>query len=253
MAHVRLDSVSVTFPIFTAHSRSLKLDVATRLGGHMAAHHRTIVVEAIKNLTARIEEGDRVGLIGHNGAGKTTFLRLVSGVYTPASGGLNVEGRLAAFTDLALGMDLEASGWDNITFRCIFMGLSFADARRLAPAIAEFSELGDYLDMPVRTYSTGMFVRLAFAISTSMFPDIVVMDEMISAGDQRFISKATSRIQELLDRSKILIIASHDLALIKSLCNRVFWLEKGRLRMAGDPQTVIESYQASIEATLAMA
>lgn len=245
MTHVHLDNVSVSFPIYTAHTRSLKTDVATRLGGRMAAHNRSITVHALKNVNIHIEEGDRIGLVGHNGAGKTTFLRLVSGVYEPEVGSVSVKGKVAAFTDITLGMDPEASGWDNITFRCVFMGLTFAEARRLAPSIAEFSELGDYLDVPIRTYSSGMFVRLAFAISTSVYPDIVVMDEMISVGDQRFIDKAKARIGDLLNKSKILVLASHDVDLLKSLCNKVLWMEKGEVKAVGDPQTIVAQYLAS--------
>ena len=248
MAHISIENVNVTFPIYTSHTRSLKADVATRLGGRMASHNQSVMVHALMGLNVQIKDGDRVGLVGHNGAGKTTFLRVVSGVYVPETGRITVSGRVAAFTDIALGMDPEASGWDNITFRCVFMGLTFGEAKRLAPAIAEFSELGDYLDVPVRTYSSGMFMRLAFAISTSIYPDIVVMDEMIGAGDQRFIEKAKKRIDELLSQSKILVIASHDTALMKSLCNKVLWMEKGELKAAGDPQLIIQQYQDSVAA-----
>ena len=245
MAHIHLDNVSVSFPIYTAHTRSLKTDVATRLGGRMAPHNRSVVVEALKNVSLEINEGDRIGLIGHNGAGKTTFLRLVSGVYEPEIGRVDIDGKIAAFTDMALGMDPEATGWENIKFRSVFMGLTFAEAKRLAPSIAEFSELGDYLNVPVRTYSAGMFVRLAFAISTSIYPDIVVMDEMISAGDQRFIDKAKARIKDLLHKSKILVLASHDIELVQTLCTKVLWLEKGEIKAAGDPKTVVAQYRAA--------
>jgi ABC-type polysaccharide/polyol phosphate transport system ATPase subunit len=220
--------------------------MATRLGGKLEAHNRSMLVRALKDVSLEIEEGDRLGLIGHNGAGKTTFLRVVSGVYTPELGRVEIRGRLASFTDISLGMDPEATGWENIIFRCIFMGMTFAEARRLSPLIAEFSELGDYLNVPVRTYSAGMFVRLAFAISTSIYPDIVVMDEMISAGDQRFIEKAKRRIEELLTKSKILIVASHDLKLVQSLCNKVLWLENGGVKCVGGPKEVTERYLMSM-------
>lgn len=248
MAHVKFDNISVSFPIYTAHTRSLKVDLTSRLGGRLASYNQSISVQALSNISLDLADGDRIGLIGHNGAGKTTFLRVVAGVYEPDQGQASIEGKIAALTDISLGMDPEATGWDNITFRCVFMGLSFADAKRLAPQIAEFSELGEYLQVPVRTYSSGMFVRLAFAISTSIYPDIIVMDEMISVGDQRFIDKAKKRIQELLDRSKILVLASHDLGLIKSVCNRVLWLEKGKVRAMGDPEMIVGEYLASANA-----
>jgi ABC-type polysaccharide/polyol phosphate transport system ATPase subunit len=141
-------------------------------------------------------------------------------------------------------MDPEATGRENIIFRCVFMGMTFAEARRLSPSIAEFSELGEYLDLPVRTYSTGMFVRLAFAISTSIYPDIVVMDEMIGAGDQQFIQKAQRRIEEMLSKSKILVIASHDIHIVRSMCNVAVWLAKGEIKASGKTDTILNRYLA---------
>ena len=139
----------------------------------------------------------------------------------------------SSLTDITLGMDQEATGWENITFRCIFMGMTFAEARRLAPSIAEFTELGQYLNLPVRTYSTGMFMRLAFAIATSVIPDIIVMDEMIGAGDAQFIEKARKRLEELLENAKILVLATHDRNISMRLCTKALWLEKGKVRRFG--------------------
>ena len=246
MASIRLREVSVEFPIFSSHTRSLKTAVFTRLGGRVAAHNNTVVVRALQNISLELGDGDRLGLIGHNGAGKTTFLRVVSGVYPPLRGEAIIEGSVSSFTDLTLGMDPEATGWQNIIFRCIFLGLSFAEARRLSPAIGEFSELGEYLDLPVRTYSTGMFVRLAFAISTAIKPDIVVMDEMIGAGDQGFIEKAQRRIDELLGRARILVLASHSDPIIRRFCNKVVWLEKGQIKMAGPVEQILAAYGAGV-------
>ena len=148
-------------------------------------------MRALDGIDLELKDGDRLGLIGHNGSGKTTLLRVLAGVYPPSGGSASIEGSISSFTDLTLGMDPEATGWENIIFRCAFMGMSFREAKRLSPAIAEFSELGEYLDLPTRTYSTGMFLRLAFAISTSIEPDILIMDEMIAAGDAQFIEKAS--------------------------------------------------------------
>ena len=190
MAHIRLSDVGVEFPIHNAHSRSLQLQVFGKLGGKLAQHKQAVFVRALQGVNLSFEDGDRVGIIGHNGAGKTTLLRVLAGVYEPTFGSISVDGRLSSFTDITLGMDPEATGLENIIFRCVFMGLSFAEARRLSPSIQEFSELGEFLRLPVRTYSTGMFLRLAFAISTSIEPDIIIMDEMIAGGDARFIEKA---------------------------------------------------------------
>lgn len=244
MARIVLKDVSISFPIFTSQSRSVKSAVFTKLGGALGAHDNTVVVHALRNISLELADGDRLGLIGHNGAGKTSFLRVVAGVYPPRSGEAIVEGRISSFTDITLGMEPEATGWQNIIFRCVFLGLTFAEARALAPSIGQFSELGEYLDLPVRTYSSGMFVRLAFAISTSVQPDIVVMDEMIGTGDKTFIEKAHRRLNSLLERSRILVLASHGDDIIRSFCNKVLWLEKGEIRMLGPVDEVMTAYTA---------
>ena len=244
MARVAFNDVSVSFPIFTSRTRSVKSAVFTKLGGALGAHNDTLVVHALRNVSLELRDGDRLGLVGHNGAGKTSFLRVVAGVYPPRSGEAIVEGRVSSFTDITLGMEPEATGWQNIIFRCVFLGLTFAEARALAPSIGEFSELGEYLDLPVRTYSSGMFVRLAFAISTSVQPDIVVMDEMIGTGDQTFIEKAHRRLNSLLEKSRILVLASHENEIIRAFCNKVLWLEKGQIRMLGPVDEVMAAYTA---------
>lgn len=245
MAKITVRDVSITFPIFSNHTRSLKTVVLSHLGGSLAEHNRTVVVKALRNISLELNDGDRLGIVGHNGAGKTTFLRLVSRVYPPVEGSIEIEGKVSSFTDIALGMDPESTGWQNIIFRCVFLGLSFAEARELAPSIGEFSELGEYLDLPVRTYSSGMFIRLAFAISTAVQPDIVVMDEMIGAGDQSFIDKARKRVDQLLQRARILILASHSEPIIRGFCNKVLWLEKGAVRMLGTTDEVMTGYLQS--------
>lgn len=245
MALIRLDNISVSYPIFNAHTRSLRAAVYSRLGGRIVTHNQTIVVEAIKNLSLDLADGDRLALLGHNGAGKTTLLRVLAGVYAPQSGVVEIKGRIGSFTDITLGMDMEANGWDNIIFRCAFMGLTFEQAKALTPSIAEFSELGEFLDMPVRTYSSGMFLRLAFAISTSIEPDIVIMDEMISAGDARFVEKASKRIDKILGAANIFVIASHDVEMTRHFCKTALWMEKGAARALGPVEDVTEAYLAS--------
>jgi ABC-type polysaccharide/polyol phosphate transport system ATPase subunit len=242
MARIRLTDVTVDFPIHNASSRSLQLHVFGSIGGKLAEHRKAVVVRALNGLTLSLQDGDRVGVIGHNGAGKTTLLRVLSGVYEPTRGQRAIEGRLGSFTDITLGMDPEATGLDNIIFRCVFMGLSFAEARQLSPSIQEFSELGDYLRLPVRTYSTGMFLRLAFAISTSIEPEIVVMDEMIGAGDAAFVAKAQARLAQLLQRIQILVLATHDKGIMEKLCNKVIWLDHGEVRQVGSFDEVYPLY-----------
>jgi len=245
MAAISLQGVSVDFPIFTSTTRSLKTAVFSRLGGTVAAHDNTIIVQALKNISIDLADGDRLGLVGHNGAGKTSFLRVIAGVYPPLVGNVVIEGKVSSFTDITLGMDPEATGWQNIIFRCVFLGLTFANAKAIAPSIGQFSELGEFLDLPARTYSSGMFVRLAFAISTAVQPDILVMDEMIGAGDQSFIDKAERRLTEVLERTRILVLASHSEPIIRKFCNKALWLEKGQVRMVGSVNEVLLAYAGS--------
>jgi ABC-type polysaccharide/polyol phosphate transport system ATPase subunit len=242
MAHVRLKDVTLDYPVFTSYTHTLRKDLFSRLGGRVEAYDRTLFIRALDGLDLDLSASDRLGLVGHNGAGKTTLLRVIAGVYQPQLGEVDIVGRISSFTDITLGMDLEATGWENIIFRCVFMGLTFSEARKLSPTIGEFSELGHYLDMPVRAYSSGMFLRLAFAISTSIFPDIIIMDEMISAGDASFIEKAHRRIQELVQRAQILVLASHNAEILARFCNKILWLEKGRARLYGDAREVLHEY-----------
>ncbi len=247
MAHIKLKGVVVDFPVVNAASQSLQLRLYQALGGKLTSHHRTVVVRALDGLDLELKDGERLGLIGHNGSGKTTLLRVLAGVYPPTGGTAAIDGSISSFTDLTLGMDAEATGWDNIIFRCVFMGLSFREAKRLSGAIAEFSGLGEYLDLPTRTYSSGMFLRLAFAISTSIEPDILIMDEMIGAGDSQFMEKAKRRLHELVDKANILAVASHDMAIIESMCNKVLWLEHGVVRELGCPQAVVAGYKRAYQ------
>jgi ABC-type polysaccharide/polyol phosphate transport system ATPase subunit len=246
MARIDLKRVVVDFPIVNAASQSLQLRLYQVLGGKLRSHHKTFVVRALDGIDLELRDGDRLGLIGHNGSGKTTLLRVLAGVYVPTAGVASIEGSISSFTDLTLGMDPEATGWENIVFRCAFMGLSFSEAKRLSPTIADFCELGDYLNLPTRTYSSGMFLRLAFAISTSIEPDILIMDEMIGAGDAQFIEKAQRRLRELVDKANVLALASHSMSLIRKTCNKVVWLEHGVIKAIGPPETVVESYDGML-------
>src|SRR6516165_8332274 len=211
MARISLRQVVVDFPVINAASQSLQLRLYQALGGKLTSSHRTVVVRALDGVDLALNDGDRLGVIGHNGSGKTTLLRVLAGVYVPETGSVTIEGSISSFTDLTLGMDPESTGWENIIFRCVFMGMSFREAKRRSSAIAEFSGLGEYLNLPTRTYSSGMFLRLAFSISTSVEPEILIMDEMISAGDSEFIEKAKRRLLEIVDTANILALASHDM------------------------------------------
>jgi ABC-type polysaccharide/polyol phosphate transport system ATPase subunit len=235
MARVDLHQASVQFPIYNARSRSLKSTIARHaVGATIGSRHKNdvVVVNALKNVTLTLNPGDRVAIIGQNGAGKTTLLRVFSGAYVPTSGSAEVIGDVSALTDFAMGMDLEASGHENIMMRAILLGMSYQQARALAPQVEQFTELGEYLNLPVRTYSTGMMLRLAFAVATSIEPEILIMDELISVGDASFMEKATQRIKTLIARANIFVLASHDEGTLKRFCNRAIWLNKGELTAA---------------------
>lgn len=247
MALVQLKDVTLWYPTYSPQMRALKSVMLTRLGGNISEQDNSVVVQSLDNLNLKLTDGDRLGIIGHNGAGKTTLLRVVSQIYEPQQGEVTIEGSVSSFVDITLGMDPESTGWDNIIFRGVFLGLTYEQARALAPSIAEFSELGDYLSMPVHTYSAGMFMRLAFAITTSVQPEIIVMDEMIGAGDARFLNKAVERIDGILDQTKIVIVATHSDFIMSRFCNKAMWMEKGRIKAFGPVEDILEQYKADTE------
>jgi len=245
MARLQVDNVSVQFPIYNANARSLK----TRLmhlttGGRIGrdAGNR-VCVEALSEVTLSFEHGDRIALVGHNGAGKTTLLRVLSGIYEPTRGAVYCEGRVVSLFDMSLGMNLEATGIENIVLRGRFLGLSANNIRERLTDIAAFTELGDYLAMPVRTYSTGMVVRLAFAVCTSIEPEIMLMDEWIGAGDAAFLEKAKKRFDEFIGRAGILVVASHSTALLETYCNKGVLMHAGRVEAFGPIGDILRVYE----------
>ena len=231
MTGIVADNIVVEFPIYGGKSRSLKNTfMRTATGGLLARDTADrVVVRALDRCSFAIKEGDRVGLLGHNGSGKTTLLRVLAGVYEPTIGTVEVTGKVAPMLSIMLGMDMEATGLENIYLRGVVMGMKPGQIEPLVDEICEFSELGDYVHMPVRTYSSGMAMRLAFAVSTSVPADIILMDEWLSVGDAAFAAKAQVRLTRLIEQAKILVIASHDENLIRNYCNRVFRLEHGRM------------------------
>lgn len=230
MARISLQNVSVHFPIYGAGANSLKKTVAASVsGGRFGKETGFTVVQGLRDINLELKNGDRVGLIGHNGAGKSTLLRTLAGVYSPAAGTLIREGRVASLIDPGLGIEADATGYENITLRGLVMGLSKREIDRLAPSICEFSGLNDYLAMPVRTYSTGMAMRLAFAISTSVQADILLMDEWLSVSDAEFRAKAEKRMKEMITGAGILVLASHSPKLLEKECNMIVHLDQGRI------------------------
>lgn len=245
--HIDLEDVELDYPILSQSSRKLSrqlINVAT--GGQLdRSEQGKITVRALSDITVRLNVGDRVGLIGHNGSGKSTLLRLLGGIYRPTSGRVSREGTIGSLLDISLGMSPDATGRENIYLRGALQGMSRAEIARLVPGIIEFSELGDFIELPMRTYSSGMLLRLAFSVSTVLAPDILLMDEWLAVGDEAFQSKAEQRLHEVVSRTSILVIASHSANLIKSQCNRVLYLEHGRLVADGLPADVLPMYFAA--------
>ena len=245
-----LENVSLEFPVYNTHARSLKRSLLhMTTGGRIGlSGNDLVVVRSLSDISLELVHGDRVALLGHNGAGKTTLLRVLAGAYEPTGGIVRRTGRVAALFDLMLGMDPEATGEENITIRAMLMGLSRGQIVEKRQAIAAFTELGDYLQMPIRTYSSGMLLRLGFGISTSIDPDILLMDEWLAAGDAAFLAKAQARLEELIGNTGILVLASHSIGLIKRICNKAVWMEKGVVRQFGEVGEVSDAYRASVAA-----
>jgi lipopolysaccharide transport system ATP-binding protein len=234
MARIVANNIVVDFPIYGGKSRSLKSTFMRSATGGLIARDAAdrVVIRALDHCSFELAQGDRVGLVGHNGSGKTTLLRVLAGVYQPSQGSISVDGKVTSMLNIALGMDDEATGMENIYLRGVILGMKPREIDRVVDEIAEFSELGDYLHVPVRTYSSGMLMRLAFAVSTSVSADVILMDEWLSVGDASFAQKAQERLAKLIEQAKILVIASHDENLIRKNCNRVMRLEHGKLTNA---------------------
>jgi lipopolysaccharide transport system ATP-binding protein len=244
MSLIRLNDVSIEFPIFNATGRSLTsriLQVAT--GGKLDSDAGgRLLVRALEHLSFQISPGERVGIIGHNGAGKSTLLRAMSRVYKPTTGTAQVIGRVGSLIDISLGINPEATGRENIYIRGALLGLSKTEITNKFDDIVAFSELGDFIEMPVRTYSSGMHLRLAFSVATSVVPEILLMDEWLAVGDEDFVHKAEGRLANLVEATEILVLATHSEDLLRRVCNRAIWLERGRVLMDGPVDQVAKSY-----------
>jgi lipopolysaccharide transport system ATP-binding protein len=244
MAHITFDNVCIEFPIFNATGRSLTssiLNVAT--GGKLDADpNGRVSVKALTDISFSLREGDKVALLGHNGAGKSSLLRALGRVYSPTKGRAQIVGEIGSLIDISLGINPEATGRENVYIRGQLLGLNKQEISDKYAEIVEFAELGDFMDMPVRTYSSGMHLRLAFAVSTVVRPEILLMDEWLSVGDADFQHKAEDRLRDLVSGTKILAIATHSRELVESVCNRAIWLEHGQVKMDGSVSEVTPIY-----------
>lgn len=242
--NIRLESVTVDFPIYSARGRSLKTNLLHRGTGGRIGHNAESVlcVRALEDVSLMIEHGDRVGLLGHNGSGKTTLLRVLAGVYEPPQGRVRRQGRVTSLIDVGLGVNHETTGYENIVTCGLLLGLTPKEIQKHTEEIAEFSELGQYLALPVRTYSAGMLMRLMFAVCTCIKPEILIMDEWLSVGDAAFVEKAERRLDAFIDRAGILVLASHDLNILGRICTKGILLDAGRIRADGPISEVVEEY-----------
>ena len=243
MANLLIENVSVSFPLYHGESRSLKKTVLAAASGRLGEDRKhRLVVEALRDVSFALRTGDRLGFVGSNGAGKTTLLRSMAGIYEPIAGRIIIDGAVTALLDANQGMNLEMTGRENIRLRGLFNGLTEAQIRQLQEDVAEFAGLNQFLELPVRTYSSGMIVRLGFALATAIKPQILLMDEWILAGDAAFMDKARHRLETMVRGAEILVLSSHNADVILRWCNRVIWMDGGQIKADGLPEDVLAAY-----------
>lgn len=244
MATIELDKASLVYPIYGVNARSLKNQLINMaVGGRLSQEKGMVEVEALKGISFSLQSGDRLGLIGHNGAGKTTLLKLLAKIYEPSQGSVKIQGNISCLFDIMMGLDLELTGYEYITLRGLILGLSKKEIKKIIPGIEEFADLGEFMKMPIKTYSSGMMVRLAFGIATSVTSDILLIDEVVNVGDAQFMGKAKARMSSLIHQSDILVLSTHDTRLIREFCNKALWLEKGQVKYYGDIEEVLAHQQ----------
>lgn len=247
MAKIELDHVGITFTIRKQRSVTIKEYLLKRL--FLDSVNPRMNIHALNGINLSVGNGDRVGVIGHNGAGKSTLLKMLAGIYPPTHGKRVVEGKICSLFDIALGFEPEATGRENIHYRAFLQGETPKSLRNKQTEIEEFSELGEFLTVPVRYYSAGMLVRLAFSIATAVEPEILLVDEVLSAGDMAFQLKARNRMQEMMAKASLMVFVSHDLDAIKAICNRGIWLQHGSMVAEGEVKSVIQQYVKSVSRT----
>jgi lipopolysaccharide transport system ATP-binding protein len=246
MPRIELNRLGLTFRVRQGGRMSLKEFLVRQM--FRRSVNPVIRVEALRDVSFQCREGERIGILGHNGAGKSTLLKVLAGIYPPTSGTRLVTGHVSSLFDIALGFEPDANGWENIGYRGFLQGETPRSIKAKVPAIAEFSELGDFLNMPVRYYSAGMRVRLAFAIATAIDPEILLVDEVLSVGDMAFQQKARQRMRDMMAKAQLIVMVSHDLESLAKLCERCIWMDHGQVRMDGPTDELIAAYSASVMA-----
>jgi len=240
MSGIIVSGLSIRFRVYHDRSPSLKDSFASIFKRRGESSYSDFL--AVNDVSFEIKSGDRVGIIGHNGAGKSTLLKALCRVYESDEGLIRVDGRLAPLLEIGAGFHPEFTGRENIYLNGAILGYTQNQLRNIEPEVIAFAELEEFIDTPVKYYSTGMYMRLAFSLATAMHPDILVLDEIFAGGDAAFMERATKRMYEMIDKANIMIMVSHDHNLVRALCNRVLWLDHGKLIADGDPEQVISSY-----------
>ncbi len=243
---INVDNLSIDYPILGVNGRSFKrhlLKIST--GGLINVSESKVVIKALRNVSFKLEHGDRLALVGHNGAGKSTLLRTLAGIYKAKQGVVETTGKISTLLNLSFGMSEFATGYENITIRCLMLGIARSQLKRITKEIEVFSELGDFLKMPIKTYSNGMRLRLAFALSTAFNAEILLIDEAVGAGDKSFREKAHFRLKNFVKSAHILVLASHSPQLASQFCNKALWLEHGQVKAFGDFEQVNKAYMQS--------
>lgn len=251
-AYIRIHDAVLAYPMGPYVKRSLKTQIFTMFGEKAQNAARNSYV-ALNGLNLSIKAGERVGVIGRNGAGKSTLLRAIADIYPLQSGKIEVKGRIQSLFDFAVGFEGDSTGRENITYRGLAMGFNPKDIAKRAEEIIAFADIGDFIDMPMRTYSAGMFVRLAFAISTYLEGDILLIDEIFGAGDATFRAKAIKRMESIVERAKIVMFVGHEMETMQRICNRVIWIDGGVAREDGPAEKVIETYLQHVKEQAAKA
>lgn len=246
MAKIELTDVSITFNAHQQKRVSLKEYLVRRM--FRESVNPVLRVHALSNINLHVHDGERIGIIGHNGAGKTTLLKTLAGVYPPTTGTRVVDGKICSLFDITTGFEQEATGWENILYRSYLQGETPASIRGKIDGIAEFAELGDFLNVAVRGYSQGMMMRLAFSIATAVEPEVLLVDEVLAVGDLAFQRKAQARMRELMSNSRLMVMVAHDLESLRAMCTRVLWMTHGQVIMDGLPNTVIDAYIKTVSA-----
>ena len=239
-----INDASVSFPIFNVKTYSLKNRIIKSVMGNITSnnHDKIVHIDALKNINIHIKSGERIGVIGGNGSGKSTFLRLCSRIYEPSTGTIDIKGNISSLINVNIGIDPESTGRENIKLRLVMLGYNNNQINELINSIIEFTELNQFIDLPFYTYSTGMQMRLAFATSTFIKPEILIMDEWLATGDKDFQEKAEKKLNSIIEDSKILILASHSKDLILKTCTRVIWLENGLINQENNSEKILENY-----------